>query len=139
MNEKPLSVLRGAFQLTVICGLVLFSAAFCAPAALAQQPADGDKLNRTVQGAESDSDLAKKLQNPVSDLISVPFQNNFNFNYGPNNDLQYVLNIQPVIPIHLNRGTSAVATERLSEFLIGFLGRPPLCYILIKTQRSCRG
>ena len=48
MNEKPLSVLRGAFQHAVIWGMVLFSAAFCAPAALAQQPADGDKLNRTV-------------------------------------------------------------------------------------------
>ena len=50
---------------------------------------------------ESDSELAKKTQNPVADLISVPFQNNFNFNYGPNNDLQYVLNVQPVIPFHL--------------------------------------
>ena len=29
---------------------------------------------------ESDTDLAKKTQNPVADLISVPFQSNFNFN-----------------------------------------------------------
>jgi len=28
---------------------------------------------------ESETDLAKKTQNPVADLISVPFQNNFNF------------------------------------------------------------
>ena len=48
MNDKPLSVLRGAFQHTVICGLLLFSAAFCAPVALAQQSADGEKLNRTA-------------------------------------------------------------------------------------------
>ncbi len=48
MKEKPLSVLRGAFQHTVICGLVLLFAAFLAPAALAQQPADGGKVNRTV-------------------------------------------------------------------------------------------
>jgi len=26
-------------------------------------------------------DLAKKSQNPVSDLISVPFQNNFHFGH----------------------------------------------------------
>jgi hypothetical protein len=32
----------------------------------------------------------------VGDLISIPFQNNFNFGVGPNDDLQYVLNIQPV-------------------------------------------
>jgi len=51
---------------------------------------------------ESAEDLAKKVQNPVADLISVPFQNNFNFNVGPEDDLQYVLNIQPVIPIKLS-------------------------------------
>jgi hypothetical protein len=45
--------------------------------------------------------LAKKLQNPVSDLISVPFQNNFNFGYGPEDKMQYLLNIQPVIPQHV--------------------------------------
>jgi hypothetical protein len=48
MNEKPLSVLRDAFRHTVICSLLLAAVAFCAPEALAQQPADGDKLNRTV-------------------------------------------------------------------------------------------
>jgi hypothetical protein len=48
------------------------------------------------------TELAKKLQNPVADLISVPFQNNFNFGYGPEDKMQYVLNIQPVIPQHVN-------------------------------------
>ena len=37
---------------------------------------------------ESAEELAKKIQNPVADLISVPFQNNFNFNVGPEDDLQ---------------------------------------------------
>ena len=46
--------------------------------------------------------LAEKLQNPVGDLISVPFQNNTNFGVGPHNGTQNVLNIQPVIPIHVN-------------------------------------
>ena len=53
-------------------------------------------------GEDKATELAKKLQNPVSDLISVPFQNNFNFGYGPENNMQYVLNIQPVIPQHLS-------------------------------------
>jgi len=43
--------------------------------------------------------LAKKTQNPVSDLISLPLQNNLNFGFGPNNRLGYTLNIQPVIPV----------------------------------------
>jgi hypothetical protein len=47
-------------------------------------------------------ELAKKTQNPVADLISVPFQNNFNFGAGFNhNKMIYVLNVQPVIPINL--------------------------------------
>lgn len=50
----------------------------------------------------NDSDLAKKLQNPIGDLISVPFQNNLNFNVGPHKGTQNILNIQPVIPFHLN-------------------------------------
>ena len=48
------------------------------------------------------SALAEKLQNPIADLISIPFQNNTNFNVGPNTGTQDILNIQPVIPIHLN-------------------------------------
>ncbi len=47
-------------------------------------------------------DLAKAAQNPVAAMISVPFQNNTNFNVGPFNRAQDILNIQPVIPITLN-------------------------------------
>ena len=46
--------------------------------------------------------LAEKLQNPIGELNSVPFQNNTNFNVGPNKGTQDILNIQPVIPFHLN-------------------------------------
>lgn len=51
--------------------------------------------------AQDESELAKKTQNPVSDLISVPFQNNFNFGVGPDDDMQYLMNIQPVYPMNL--------------------------------------
>jgi hypothetical protein len=46
--------------------------------------------------------LATAAQNPIADMISVPFQNNTNFNAGPFNRAQDILNIQPVIPMHLN-------------------------------------
>ncbi len=46
----------------------------------------------------SAEDLAKLAQNPIANLISVPFQNNTNFNYGPDRGVQDILNIQPVIP-----------------------------------------
>src|SRR5271170_8125994 len=50
----------------------------------------------------SPEDLAKIAQNPVGNLISVPFQENAYFNVGPLNGTQNVLNIQPVIPISVN-------------------------------------
>ena len=51
----------------------------------------------------SETDLAKQTQNPVADLISVPFQHNFNFNTGPNDKTVWVMNVQPVIPITLTK------------------------------------
>ena len=48
------------------------------------------------------SDLANKIQNPIASLISVPFQNNLDFNTGPFERNRNTLNIQPVVPITLN-------------------------------------
>lgn len=50
-------------------------------------------------GGDADSDLAKKTQNPVSDLISLPFQNNYQGDFGKDNDGRNTLNIQPVYPV----------------------------------------
>ena len=50
----------------------------------------------------SAEELAKIAQNPVGNLISVPFQNNTNLNFGPENGTQNVLNIQPVVPISIS-------------------------------------
>jgi len=59
---------------------------------------------RAARAADEDAtELAKKTQNPVADLISVPLQSNFNFNTGIKDETVYVLNVQPVIPIKLNR------------------------------------
>src|SRR5215471_18944858 len=50
----------------------------------------------------SAEELAKLAQNPVGNLISLPFQNNSNLNYGPFKKTQNILNIQPVIPIEIS-------------------------------------
>jgi hypothetical protein len=48
------------------------------------------------------AELAKKLQNPIADLISVPLQNNWDFGIGPADAMKYTVNIQPVIPVSLS-------------------------------------
>jgi hypothetical protein len=82
--------------------LLLVTAVLVMPwTAVAQQPSASppDEDARTLE-------LAKKTQNPIADLISVPFQNNLNFGYGAkdaphSSSTQYVLNIQPVMPAHV--------------------------------------
>ena len=46
---------------------------------------------------QSNTDIAKKIQNPIGDLYSFPFQSNTNFGFGPHGGTQESLNIQPVI------------------------------------------
>ena len=74
--------------------------------ALAQHAAATSQTTQADQSAE----LAKKLQNPVAALISVPFQNNFDSGAGPEGDgFQYKLNFQPVIPISLNEDWNIIS------------------------------
>ena len=73
--------------------VVFLLAALSAQAGEPQQPSKQEP---------SEEELAKQTQNPVADLISVPFQNNFNFGTGSKNRTVWILNIQPVIPIKIS-------------------------------------
>lgn len=63
--------------------------------ALVAAPGFGEEIDR-------EEALAMQAQNPVANLMSIPFQNNTSFGIGPHNRTQNVLNIQPVIPFNLN-------------------------------------
>ncbi len=87
-------------KLAALAAACLFA---CAPAHAQQAVPDAGAAKPADDTAgQSASDLAKKLQNPIGDLYSFPFQNNTNFGFGPHEGTQNILNIQPVIPIHVN-------------------------------------
>ena len=74
--------------------------------------------------AESgNEDLAKLVQNPVANLISVPFQNNTNFTYGPERRVQDILNIEPVIPVALSSSWNLITRTIMPVTFSPSLGR----------------
>ena len=52
----------------------------------------------SVNAQESQEELSQAAANPVANIMSFPFQNNLNMNYGEYNRNMNILNIQPVIP-----------------------------------------
>jgi hypothetical protein len=82
---------------------LLYAVLSGAPApSLAQTAENPGSVIGDNAATESDTDLARQIQNPVGDLISLPLQDNVNFGYGPHKAVQNVLNLQPVIPFHVN-------------------------------------
>jgi len=95
----PSSSISQAAALTLLlCSL--------AGGATAQERASEPQLRvraGTPNSSQADAtELAKQLQNPIGNLYSFPFQSNTNFRFGPNRGTQEILNVQPVIPIHVN-------------------------------------
>jgi hypothetical protein len=95
-NRAWLAKIRHPMKALLLLALVISS---MATAALATETIP---VTTAAAPAADAAGLAEKLQNPVADLVSVQFQNNFDFGVGENNGTLYLLNFQPVIPLHLN-------------------------------------
>lgn len=78
------------------------------PFRLNQNLALGAVSESSDEDAEADK-LAKQLSNPVASLISVPFQANEDWGYGPSGKgYKFTLNIQPVIPISISENWNLI-------------------------------
>jgi hypothetical protein len=91
-----------------------FVPALASLALMAVAPAHAQIATATVpvqvedNAATSDADLAKELANPISSLISVPFDFGYDTGYGLFDGDRISLTLQPVIPFKLNDDLSLV-------------------------------
>lgn len=77
--------------------------------AIACGAASGQSPDAPAAGGEDPSALAKTTQNPVGDVVSVPFQFNWNTGGFYQDQNFFNLNIQPVIPIHVSKQVTLIS------------------------------
>ena len=81
-------------------------------------------LLAATESSRADTDVAdqaKQSQNPIADLVSVPFQNNTNLNVGPERGTLNVLNVQPVVPVSLGPDWAVI-----TRTIVPIISEPPL-------------
>jgi hypothetical protein len=94
-----------ATQRIVSCLFMLFL--FIATPAWAQPAETTGTGSETLSG---DAELAQELSNPLADLMSIPFQMNYDRGIGPLDDgWKLQTNIQPVIPFQLNEDLNLIS------------------------------
>jgi hypothetical protein len=80
----------------IVRGLCMFLTIFTLVQSACAEGTDSAPLS-------GDAELAQELANPLADLMSIPFQMNYDRGIGPLDDgSKLQTNVQPVIPFHLN-------------------------------------
>lgn len=89
---------------TMVLGLLLARPAPCQdPQPKPPSPVPAGSTAPKPDAASSESELARKAQNPIANMISFPFQNNMNFGIGETEGIQNAFLIQPVVPAALTK------------------------------------
>ncbi len=107
-SESPAPATSDQSSDVSISPLALTLDATTAPAPPEQTPSDHANTPEGGPPSGTDADLVKKLNNPVANLISVPFQYNLDFGIGPRNATKNTLNIQPVIPVSISKDWNVI-------------------------------
>src|SRR5947208_5176005 len=94
------------------------------PVTTTQNLSLGAVTESSAEASEADK-LAKELANPIASLISVPFQANEDWGYGPTgNGYKFTVNVQPVIPISISKDWNLILRT-----IFPVVSQHDLCYV----------
>lgn len=91
----------GVFSCLLVMGV------FAAAQTELTEPQSPASMQESPPAAGADS-LTKAAQNPLASMISVPIQENLNFNINPGQRTQSVMNVQPVIPVGMGPNVNLI-------------------------------
>ena len=94
--------MRDASILTVLVLVAVSSGCQTAAGERTSAPADAAPVDETAE-------LAKKLNNPVAALISVPIQTNWDTGIGPADADRTTINVQPVVPFSIDEDWNVIS------------------------------
>jgi hypothetical protein len=122
-----------AFALLSLLMVLSVAPAFAQTVSPEPSPSPVDTSNLTPEQQEKlRLAIIKTSQNPVGNITVVPFQNNFNYGFGPYTRYQYNLNVQPVVPIMLSKSLNLIART-----IIPIVDQPPAVAPTVCASSGC--